>query len=316
MKRVDLFTLDTPYREPLAVEGMEFGRPGAARAVAVVGSMRGNEVQQTYVCADLVRRLEEAEERGQIADDKKVLVIPAVNSFSMNIHKRFWPVDNTDINRMFPGYDAGETTQRIAAGLFDAVKDYECGVQLASFYLRGEFLPHVRVTQTGPITDEALEMAADFGFPYCVRKEPSSFDTTTLNYNWQVWGTRAFSIYTKATGSLDVPSAEFAEDCVMRFLAARGVLRHGPAGGYRSQRVDEADLADVRCLRAAGFFRRRVGPGERVAAGQVMAEVLDTFDLHVKERLVSPVAGRVFFARSAPVVNQYTVAFKVVPEEV
>lgn len=55
----------------------------------------------------------------------------------MNIHKRFWPVGNTDVNRMFPGYDKGETTQRIAAGIFEAVSSYDYSIQLASFYLRG-----------------------------------------------------------------------------------------------------------------------------------------------------------------------------------
>jgi hypothetical protein len=33
---------------------------------------------------------------------------------------------------MFPGYDAGETTQRIAAGVFEKIKDYEYGIQFAS----------------------------------------------------------------------------------------------------------------------------------------------------------------------------------------
>ena len=63
-------------------------------------------------------------------------MIPAANAFSMNIHKRFWPVDNTNVNRMFPGYDKGETTQRIAADIFEAVSSYDYGIQLASFYLR------------------------------------------------------------------------------------------------------------------------------------------------------------------------------------
>lgn len=51
----------------------------------------------------------------------------------MNIHKRFWPVDNTDVNRMFSGYDKGETTQRIAADIFEAVSGYDYGIQLARF---------------------------------------------------------------------------------------------------------------------------------------------------------------------------------------
>lgn len=66
-------------------------------------------------------------------------MIPAANALSANIHKRFWPVDNTDVNRMFPDYDKGETTQRIAADIFEAVSSYDCGIQLASFYLRGNW---------------------------------------------------------------------------------------------------------------------------------------------------------------------------------
>ena len=50
---------------------------------------------------------------------------------------------------MFPGYDQGETTQRIAAGVFDIVKEYTYGVQLASFYMPGAFVPHGRMMKTG-----------------------------------------------------------------------------------------------------------------------------------------------------------------------
>ena len=64
---------------------------------------------------------------------REILVIPSINHHAMNIGKRFWPVDNTDINRMFPGYDLGETTQRIAAGVFEKVKDYDYGIQFARF---------------------------------------------------------------------------------------------------------------------------------------------------------------------------------------
>ena len=61
---------------------------------------------------------------------------------------------------MFPGYDAGETTQRIAAGVFEEIKDYEYGMQFASFYMPGYFLPHIRMMQTG---FEDIATAKEFG---------------------------------------------------------------------------------------------------------------------------------------------------------
>ena len=50
---------------------------------------------------------------------------------------------------MFPGYDLGETTQRIADGIFSQIKDYEYGIQFTSFYMPGEFIPHVRLMDEG-----------------------------------------------------------------------------------------------------------------------------------------------------------------------
>lgn len=93
----------------------------------------------------------------------------------MNIGKRFWAMDDTDINRMFPGYNKGETTQRIAAGLFEKLQGYEYGIQMASFYMPGEFIPHVRIVKTA--LDYADE-GKDFGLPYVSVSEPAPLDTT------------------------------------------------------------------------------------------------------------------------------------------
>lgn len=145
-------------------------------------------------------------------------------------------------------------------------------------------------------------------------KKPSSFDTTTLNYNWQVWGTHAFSVFVRDMGSLSTRNADEVEDCILRFLDDRGVVKFTLLGGFRSTRLDEAGLADVRCERAGGFILRDVEPGERVRAGQTLGQVLDTGDAHVKEMLTAPVDGRVFFCHVAPLINQYTIAFKIAPE--
>ena len=40
----------------------------------------------------------------------------------------------------------------------------------------------------------------------------------------------------------------------------------------------------------------------------------DTFDGSVRDTLRSPIDGRVFFSRTAPLVNQYSIAFKIAPQ--
>ena len=315
MKKKALYKLESPYREPMVIYGFEFGDEDGEHSCAIVGSTRGDEIQQDFICASLVKRLANVEEAGSIAPGKKILVIPCVNPYSMNIAKRFWSMDNTDINRMFPGYDQGETTQRVADGLFKAVSDYKYGVQLCSFNLHGNFEAHVRVTHESHISQESLAIADAFGLPYVVSREPTSFDTTMLNYNWQVWDTHAFSVYSQATDTLDLKSAHAVRESILRFLHSRQLITENIPGGSISTYIDERQLVQVRTERTAGFLMRRVQPGDRVEKGDTLATIVDTLDTHVKETLVAPCPGYVFFERVQPMVQQNMICFMLVPTQ-
>ena len=211
MRRIRIFEMPSLYREPMIITGYRFGK--GEKSAAIVGAMRGNEIQQLYICSQLVRRLKTLEQEGLLTAGHAVEVIPCVNPSSVNIGKRFWAMDDTDVNRMFPGYDKGETTQRIASGLFQHLIGWKWGIQFASFYLRGDFVPHVRMMSTDW---SDAQTACDFGLPYVFVREPLPIDTTTLNYNWQIWDTRAYTILTSETDRIDVVSAEIAVNSVLR----------------------------------------------------------------------------------------------------
>lgn len=208
-----LFELDSVYRDNMRIKGFTFGN--GEKSVCIVGATRGNEVQQVFICSQLIKIFKQLEIQGKICGGKSIMVVPTVNSYSMNIGKRFWSTDNTDINRMFPGYNLGETTQRIAAGIFENINDFKYGIHFTSFYMPGSFLPHVRMMKTG---FEDIELAKDFGLPYIYRRNARPYDTTTLNYNRQLWDTKAFSIYTNATDHIDILSARGAINAVLTFL--------------------------------------------------------------------------------------------------
>lgn len=167
MKKVSIYELKSLYRDDMKIYGWKFG--SGEKSAVIAGGIRGNEIQQMFTCARLIKSLKEIEKEGKISDGKSILVVPVINPCSMNIEKRFWPTDNTDINRMFPGYNLGETTQRIASGVFSEISGYKYGIQFASNYIPGEFVPHVRIMTTGY---EDVESAKSFGFPYIVLRKP------------------------------------------------------------------------------------------------------------------------------------------------
>ena len=305
MKESIIYQIAHTYRDDFRVRAFTFGQ--GEKALCVVGSVRGNEYQQIYICSQVIQRLQKLEEEGRFIQGQQVMVIPSVNPSSINIGKRFWGIDNTDINRMFPGYNLGETTQRIAAGVFEVVNKYRSGVQLTSFYMPGEFQPHVRMMHTG---FENVTKAADFGLPYIVIREPRPYDTTTLNYNWQIWQTDAYSLYSNTTGRIDPISAEQVVEGIQRFMICNGILKGIPQPVSPSRVLQYSDLINIRTSQA-GLYRSQTCHNSKVAAGQELAQIIDPCRGTVLETLVSPVDGTVFFQHNEPLIYAHTSALKI-----
>lgn len=310
MKKEILYTMKSPYRDDFRIYGYRFGE--GTKSLAIVGSIRGDEIEQQYTCAELVKRLTQLEEEGSILDGCEILVIPSVNPFSMNIGKRFWSMDNTDINRMFPGYDKGETTQRIAAALFSHVKDYQYGVQLASYYVPGNFIPHVRMLKTGYEPEREARL---FGLPYIYVKDFMPYDTTLLNYNWQIWGTKAFSIYTGNTNKLVNSCVDNAIEALLRFMFNVGLTTTPMRPGYQPQSITNADLVTVKTT-TSGLLHKYHTSEDSVRCGDLLAEVVDPYYASIREVITSPVNGVVFFCQENPLTMEGASIFEIVEERI
>ncbi|MBD5158432.1 MAG: succinylglutamate desuccinylase [Butyrivibrio sp.] len=306
MYREKLYALEGIYRDEFKITGFRFGQ--GDKSACVVGSLRGNEYQQMYICSQLIKELKKLEEHGQIAGNKSVLVIPCLNQYATNIDRRFWPLDDSDINRKFPGYIHGDTTQQIAAHIMEIIKGYSYGIQLTSFYMPGKFMPHVRMMETG---FQNPSLANLFGLPFAVIRKPKPMDTTTLNYNWQMSGTSAFSLYTPCSDYVDDTSARQAVASILRFLTRMGIIKYNNHSGYIAEVINEDDLLPI-MTDTAGFYRRLKEPGDTVYRGDVLGEIIDPYSGEVASKVLSPTEGLIFFAYTEPTVMEDEVVYKVI----
>ena len=309
MREEVLYRIKAIYRDDFRVRGFLFGE--GEESICIIGSMRGNEYQQIYTCSRLIGLLKKLEEKGRIKEGKQILVIPCANPYSMNTKKRFWTIDNTDINRMFPGYNEGETTQRIADGIFQQIKGYRYGVQMTSFYMSGNFVPQIRMMKTGR---ENVELAKSFGMPYVVLHNPRPFDTATLNYNWQIWETDAFSLYTTSTSSIDKASASQACAAILNFMSKQDVINYRGYEGYISRVVETSDFLNLRAEHS-GFFESRVRAGSHVAAGEELAVITDPYTAEVRQQITSPIDGIIAFLHDETLAFQNTAMIKLIADE-
>ena len=306
MKEEVIFRMESAYREDFEVKSYHFGGP--EKTMCIIGNMRGNEIQQLYIAGQMVRTLKRFEEEGRFIRRHGVTVIPCANPYSVNVGKRFWAMDTSDINRMNPGYNKGETTQRIAAGIFEKIQGYRFGVQFSSFYMPGDFVSHVRMMKTDY---EDTGLAQLFGMPFVVLRKPVPFDTTTLNFNWQVWDTKAFSLYSRSTEKIDKKGADMAIAAVCRFLSRMNVLNYNVYGGYESTVLIEEELVSLRST-ASGLYIPHVKSFDSVERGQVLADIIDPLTGVTVAQTEAPEDGIVFFAKDSPLVMENETLFKIV----
>ena len=314
MRQKILFSYETPFSGEHNIYGYTYGAGSyseplqAQNSAAIVGAMRGNEHQQLYICSRLSKSLAELEEAGDIVPGKSVMVIPTVNYSALNASHKFWLSDDSDINREFPGNPDGPATSRLAYALMEELKTYNYGIQFPSYYMRGRFIPHVRMLRTG---HESTNLANLFGLPFVMINNARSFEEGTLNYNWQMSGTEAFSLYSGGTERIHEEYAEVAISAVLRFLSRMGIIRYNSMGGNISTVMDEEEMENIKSD-AAGFFRRLTNVNSEVKRGDVLGEIVDPMDGHILSVVKSPSDGIVFYMQDDPLIYQNVTIFRLI----
>ena len=306
MKKDILFTLPSYFRDDMSIMAYRFGK--GEKTCAVVGALRGDEVQQLYVCARLVSFLREVEKEDGIQPGKSVMIVPTAIGASMNEGSRLWEPENMDINRRFPGDPTGSTTERITDALLERVKNYRYGVQLTSFYQPGSFVPHVRMY--GHRTAEPRFGLRVRPALLSTSRTPRDYDQTTLNYNWQLCGTQAYSLYAGKTREIDEAAADQSLRAIVRFLNSRGVIRSETAPGHASSIITNADMTSVSAT-SAGLLRRVKFASAHVRRGEQLAFIINPCDGSVREVLKAPVTGMLFFMQDGPFITEHSPVFQV-----
>lgn len=305
MKRIEILNFKSPNRAPLKVDGFLFGEDSKGPSLAIVGAMSGDHINQLYVASRLVEYLRQKEEEGKIVGE--ILVIPAVNTYALNMGQPFWPLDKTDINMMFPGYTQGETTQRIAAKLFESLQGYDFGIILEGRRDQGMCLPYVKLMQSGY---EDIESAKELGMRFIHYRPYSPVETVMLQYNWQLWGTKALSVVFGKNGSIDHGTSGEVHGALVRFMTKRGILNVSAFDGFSSNIIGPENITILKASRA-GIFDSLVSCGTTIEKGETLGRITDALSGEKLEKIIAPVGGVLTCQYSHPLIFQNSIAFRI-----
>lgn len=170
-------------------------------------------------------------------------------------------------------------------------------------------MPHIRMMDEGYST---VDIAKKFEMPYVVVRKVRPYDTTTLNYNWQVWDTQAFSFYTTSTTTIDRNSAGQSVLSVMKFLASLGIIEYQyQEKSEQSVVVEDTQMISVQTAKS-GIFEPLVKVGESVKEGTPLANIVHPYDGEIMETLYAPLDAKVFFMHTDPLTYANTSVFKLI----
>lgn len=295
-----LLQMTAPLREGFDIPYHDLGPRERPPRVALVAGLHGNELNGVFVLSRLaafLRDLADGLRPGQTLEER-VLVIPAVNVLGVNLHSRVWPFDKIDINRVFPGLEGGETTQRIAAALLKLTRSAYYRVDIHSSNPDIEELPHVRLYEPN---DDERASACLFGLPAVIERPLNRIFSTTLAHAWRAHGGENFVLQAGKAGDLQPRHCEELFRALVAFLQRSGVI-----GGLElSDEEEDLHYFGLRQTYAllseqAGFFVCRLEVGRWVQAGQLVGHIYDGFTGDIRADVITPVAGLVSSLRRQP----------------
>jgi Predicted deacylase len=300
MNERNLLFMTAPTREDFTIPFHDIGEPGRRPKVAFVAGLRGDELNGVFVLsrlADFLTAVATGKHAHQSLQER-VIIIPAVNVLGLNTRSRQWPFDKMDINRMFPGYETGETTQRIAHAVLNATRDayYRIDVHSANEYF--EEMPQVRLYE--PHDDERAS-ACLFGLPAVIERPVNKLFTATLAYAWRAFDGENFVIQVGQAGNLQRQHCERLFHALVAFLLHSGILQ----GAEISEEDEDLHYFGLKqalplVSSSAGMFVSTLEVGSWLKAGDTIGYVYDSFNGRVLEEVRAPRAGLLTGIRRQP----------------
>lgn len=296
--------MTAPLRDAFDIPYHDVGPREAAPRVALVAGIHGNELNGVFVLARLasyLRGVAQGVHEGQTLR-RRVVIVPAVNVLGINTQMRVWPFDKTDINRMFPGYSGGETTQRIAGAVLELTGPAHYRIDIHSSNVDFEELPQVRLYEPSEAERRAAML---FGLPAVIERRMDKVFTSTIGHAWRQYEGESFVIQVGSAGTLQPGHCERLFRGLVAFLARAEVLT-GVELALDDETTHYFGLRQTCPLIAerAGMFVTRCDVGHWLQAGAVIGQIYDGFDGDLREEVRTPVAGMLTGIRRQPLLYQ------------
>ncbi|GAB2795458.1 M14 family metallopeptidase [Halomonas shantousis] len=280
----------------IPVEVVHGRQPGPV--LLVCGAIHGDEINGVEIVRRVLRLSSLSRLRGTL------IAVPIVNVFGFVQHSRYLP-DRRDLNRCFPGSEAGSLGSRVAALFREQIADQATHIiDLHTGAIHRTNLPQIRAQLKG--RSATLDMAEAFGVPVILNAE---LREGSLREYAQSRGVPVLTYEAGEALRFDEWAIAPGVRGVQRVMRMLGMLPSDRRRGL----PPPAEISNGSSWARSpidGILRPKARLGARVARGEVLGLVADPFGN--AEREVTAVAdGIVIGMSNLPLANEGEALFHV-----
>ncbi len=237
----------------------------AGQTLYVQAASDGDELNGVGVIRRVVPRLDPAELSGTI------LIVGVANLFGYRVGEHRNPIDDTKLNRAYPGSSEGSTTERIAAATFEAAQRADLALDLhQGSTSRMIEETRIRCGRRHRLHDRCLDLAKAFGCGHVLDQKGPDGQLARVAPDE---GIPTIDPELGGSVGLDEGSVQIGVDGVFNVLRSYDFLPGRATTGPQTR----ATGFDQYGAPAGGLVDFEVSLGERISRGRTLFTVTDVF---------------------------------------
>lgn len=242
-------------------------RNGAGPTAVLIAGTHGDEYEGQIALLELARSIEPANIKGRI------IILPALNFPAVEAGRRVSPLDEGNLNRLYPGRAHGTATEMIAHYVTEVILPMaDLVVDLHSGGRSLEYIPCALIRPSADVNrhKQLVELVRVFGAPVSYLTDgKGGGGNTTLPAAAEPLGVPVITAELGGGATLQQTGKDLASSAVKRLLRHLGIRPDDTTETAPSTRMMEVPGRDYFLYSDAdGLFEPSAAVGEAVTAGQ------------------------------------------------
>ena len=295
----EIVSLKMPVEERLVVKKNRLEPEHVDRntkRISIVTGTHGDELNGQYVCYKLIEKIKsEPENLAGIVD-----VYPSINPLGVDTGSRGIPLNDLDMNRVFPGNDSGAMAEHVAYKITQDIIGSDMCVDVHSSNIFIKEAPQVRLSPEE--FDRLLPYAKLMNADIIWALSSSAYLESSLANCLNMFGVPSLVVEMGAGSRITRTYAKQTLHGILRLMKELGIWLGEVEEVKEPIVAKKGDVSAIHANRSGLFILDIEGLGVNIVKGTHIGNIVNPLTGDVLEEIIAPKDGFLFTLREHPTV--------------